>query len=218
MDTAERALIGQMLGERVIGGHTGVQRGRIGGTEQNHRGGLEREVILDVCHLSLGFVRATPVGVDRVDASFAAHFLAADAPNRKGLLLTPLGPRAIRGAAAREIFNGVQTHWGESQRPETDRVFARVRDALAGVPPSRRRLLPSPSPAPGSHRLRKALAVGARAALLHASAWRQREEIGNGAVYLNVSQYPLWVPSYFRWLRQRPDVKSVFMIHDLLPI
>src|SRR5262249_19727720 len=42
--------------------------------------------------------------------------------------------------------------------------------------------------------------------------------IGADAVYLNVSQYPLSRPSYFRWLRERPDVKPVFMIHDLLPI
>jgi glycosyltransferase involved in cell wall biosynthesis len=35
---------------------------------------------------------------------------------------------------------------------------------------------------------------------------------------LNVSQYPLSRPTYFRWLRERPDVKPVFMIHDLLPI
>jgi glycosyltransferase involved in cell wall biosynthesis len=39
-----------------------------------------------------------------------------------------------------------------------------------------------------------------------------------GACYLNVSQFPLWVPSYFRWLEGRPDVKAVFFIHDLLPL
>jgi glycosyltransferase involved in cell wall biosynthesis len=42
--------------------------------------------------------------------------------------------------------------------------------------------------------------------------------VPNGARYLNVSQFPLFIPSYFRWLRARPDVKTVFFIHDLLPI
>ena len=42
--------------------------------------------------------------------------------------------------------------------------------------------------------------------------------IGTDAVYLNVSQYPFRIPTYFRWLQKRPDVKPVFMIHDLLPI
>src|SRR6202012_2282359 len=39
-----------------------------------------------------------------------------------------------------------------------------------------------------------------------------------GAIYLNVSQFPLWIASYFGWMQQRPDIKPVFFIHDLLPI
>jgi glycosyltransferase involved in cell wall biosynthesis len=177
--------------------------------------GVDREIVLDVCHLSLGFWRATPAGVDRVDASFAAHFLSADAPNRKGLLFTPLGPRAIPIAAARRIFEGVQFHWRETQRPEEDGAFAGVRDALVGPPPSQPR---RPRKAAISRSFTRALRVGARAALLHAGAWAQITAIGTNAVYLNVSQYPLSRPTYFRWLRERPDVKPVFMIHDLLPI
>jgi len=54
--------------------------------------------------------------------------------------------------------------------------------------------------------------------MLHASAWMQMQAIGANAVYLNVSHFPLWVSSYFSWLRKRPDIKPVFMIHDLFPI
>src|SRR6266550_8121583 len=95
---------------RVIGG---MQPGGNGMTEnaQGQRTEIDREIVLDIWHLSLGFARETPAGVDRVDASYAAHFLTADLPNRKALLLTPLGPRAVRVAAARRIFEGVQTHW-----------------------------------------------------------------------------------------------------------
>jgi glycosyltransferase involved in cell wall biosynthesis len=179
---------------------------------------VDREIVLDICHLSLGFRRVTPVGVDRVDASFAAHFLSLDVPNRKALLLTPVGPRAIRGAAAWTIFESVQTHWGETQKPEDDSAFSRVRDALGGLAPARASPSRGSSQTPRRRRLKEALRSGFQAALLHAAAWHQREAIGVGAVYLNVSQYPLWVPSYFRWLYKRPDVKPVFMIHDLLPI
>ena len=176
---------------------------------------IDREIVLDIWHLSLGFWRETPAGVDRVDASFAAHFLSAHARNRKALLLTPLGPRAIPIADARRIFEGVQCHWRETQRPEEDEAFAQVRDALirSSSPRSRR-----PRTAAISHSFIDPLRVGARAALLHASAWARATAIGTNAVYLNVSQYPLSRPSYFRWLRERPDVKPVFMIHDLLPI
>ena len=39
-----------------------------------------------------------------------------------------------------------------------------------------------------------------------------------GSVYLNVSQFPLWVASSFEWLEARPDVRATFFIHDLLPV
>ena len=177
--------------------------------------GVDREIVLDICHLSLGFWRETPAGVDRVDASFAAHFLSADDPNRKALLFTPLGPRAIPIADARRIFEGVQIHWGETKRSEEDRAFCRVRDALMALPPSQPR---RPQNATIFYRFGKVLRVGAKAAILHFGAWGRIAAIGANAVYLNVSQYPLSSPSYFRWLQERPDVKPVFMIHDLLPI
>ena len=177
--------------------------------------GVDREIVLDICHLSLGFWRETPAGVDRVDASFAAHFLSADDPNRKALLFTPLGPRAVPIADARRIFEGVQIHWGETKRSEEDRAFCRVRDALMALPPSQPR---RPQNAAIFYRFGKVLRVGAKAAILHFGAWGRIAAIGANAVYLNVSQYPLSSPSYFRWLQERPDVKPVFMIHDLLPI
>jgi glycosyltransferase involved in cell wall biosynthesis len=180
---------------------------------KDRRTDVAREIVLDIWHLSLGFARETPAGVDRVDMSFAAHFLTADLPNRKALLLTPLGPRAVRVAGARRIFQGVQTHWRETGQPETDDGLARVRSALAGLSPSQR----SPQKA-FSRKAYQAFRAGAGAALLHCATWRQITGIGTNAVYLNVSQYPLSAPSYFRWLRARPDVKPVFMIHDLLPI
>jgi glycosyltransferase involved in cell wall biosynthesis len=163
-------------------------------------------------------MRLTPNGIDRVDAGFAAHFLAADVPNRKAFLLTPLGPRAIQVSAARAIFEGVQAQWREEERPEADRVFLRVRAALAGLPPSHATSPQISFRESFSHRVERALRVGSKAALEYASAWNRIEAIGANAVYLNVSQFPLWVPSYFRWLHKRPDVKPVFMIHDLLPI
>ena len=177
--------------------------------------GSDREIVLDICHLSLGFWHETPAGVDRVDASFADHFLSAGAQNRKALLFTPLGPRAVPVADARRIFDGVQSHWRETQRPEEDEAFARVRKAVIAPPPAQQQ---RPRKAAIHYRLIDALRVGVRAALLHVGTWPQIAAIGANAVYLNVSQYPLSRPRYFRWLRGRPDVKPVFMIHDLLPI
>jgi glycosyltransferase involved in cell wall biosynthesis len=202
--------------ERTIDGiGAALGQGRMTRTAPRRPTDVDREIVFDICHLSLGFWREAPAGVDRVDASFAAHFLSADAPNRKALLFTPLGPRAIPVANARRIFEGVQIHWGETKRSEEDRAFRRVRDTLMGLPPSQSR---RPQNAAILRRFGKALRIGAKAALLHAGAWHRIAAIGANAVYLNVSQYPLSSPNYFRWLQERPDVKPVFMIHDLLPI
>jgi glycosyltransferase involved in cell wall biosynthesis len=86
---------------------------------------------------------------------------------------------------------------------------------MMGLPPSRPR---RPQNSAIFYHFGKALRIGAKTALLHAGAWRRITAIGANAVYLNVSQYPLSSPRYFRWLQERPDVKPVFMIHDLLPI
>ena len=174
---------------------------------------LDREIVLDISHLSLGLWRETPAGVDRVDASFAAHFMSADVPNRKAFLFTPLGPRAIPIADARRIFEGVQSRWREDRPPEEDAAFARVRNTLIEA-----RSPQPPQKAAIFHDIIDGLRISAKAALLHAPAWARIRTIGANGVYLNISQYPLSRPSYFRWLRKRPDIKAVFMIHDLLPI
>ena len=45
-----------------------------------------------------------------------------------------------------------------------------------------------------------------------------RAHLPPGAVYLNVSQFPLWISSPFEWLEQRRDVRAAFFVHDLLPL
>src|SRR5438309_1753218 len=100
---------------RVIGGTPGL---KLRNDQAARDRPTDREIVLDLWHLSLGFARRTPAGVDRVDMGFAAHFLTSDDPNRKALLLTPLGPRGVRVGAAHRLFDGVQTHWRETLCPE----------------------------------------------------------------------------------------------------
>jgi glycosyltransferase involved in cell wall biosynthesis len=44
------------------------------------------------------------------------------------------------------------------------------------------------------------------------------KQLAQGARYMCVSQYPLSENKAFDWLRQRPDVKAVFFLHDMLPL
>ena len=42
--------------------------------------------------------------------------------------------------------------------------------------------------------------------------------VPNNAIYVNVGQVGLAIPRIVSWLRDRPDVKSIFMLHDVIPL
>ena len=47
---------------------------------------------------------------------------------------------------------------------------------------------------------------------------RPQRALPRGSLYINASQFPLWVDGSFAWLEARRDVKAAFFVHDLLPI
>ena len=177
---------------------------------------MERPVCYDVTRLLTRILNATPNGIDRIDAALATHFLAGSAGTTFAATATGIGARLMDGSAAAEAVNGIGRHWGETGRDlETDAVFGRVRRFLSGEtsdtasPKLRRRRLPSID-------LR---AVGSWVAR-HGLPIRRtpRAQLPPHSVYINASQFPLWVPDSFQWLESRPDVRAAFFIHDLLPI
>jgi glycosyltransferase involved in cell wall biosynthesis len=42
--------------------------------------------------------------------------------------------------------------------------------------------------------------------------------VPKNAIYVNVGQVGLAIPRITSWLRDRPDVKSIFMLHDVIPL
>src|SRR5262249_5676110 len=42
--------------------------------------------------------------------------------------------------------------------------------------------------------------------------------VPKNAIYMNVGQVGLAIPRIVSWLRHRPDVKPVFMLHDVIPL
>jgi glycosyltransferase involved in cell wall biosynthesis len=171
-------------------------------------------VAFDITRLATRVLNLTPNGIDRIDFAFARHFLDPARQDRLAIMTTPLGPRAIAAAAARDIVEGISIHWGEEDTPEHDESYRRVTAWIRG----------EAAPCPAVHRIARGrphrtagvlrwigehgLPVGRSPATA----------LPKGARYLNVSQFPLWIARYFSWLKERPDVKAVFFIHDLLPI
>ena len=171
-------------------------------------------VAFDITRLATRVLNLTPNGIDRIDFAFARHFLDPARQDGLAIMMTPLGPRVIAAAAARSIVDGISIHWGEQDKPEHDdsyrRIAAFIRGEAARSPAVRRIELGRPQRTAGFLRW-----IGEHGLPLGRSPVAALPE---GARYLNVSQFPLWIAPYFSWLKERPDVKAAFFIHDLLPI
>jgi glycosyltransferase involved in cell wall biosynthesis len=171
-------------------------------------------VAYDITRLATRVLNRTPNGIDRVDFAFASHFLDPSRQDHAGVMMTLFGPRAHK-EIARAVIDGISVHWGEEDDPDVDRIYAET-VAFIGEKTERRRALA------------RHVARGRMRRSVDALRWIGKHgfpigrslvaDLPVGACYLNVSQFPLFLPRYFRWLKARSDVKAVFFIHDLLPI
>lgn len=174
-------------------------------------------VVIDLSRLATRFSRLAPNGIDRVDLAFARHFTAVH--DISAIVLGVTGPRLVGREAARRIVDAMSRHWHEDDDPELDPAFAALKAKLLGVtyeaPAERRRV----SPVSAAREILGLYARGAGsspAALFPGQA--PAVAVPAGAIYINVSQFPVWEPRYFRWLERRRDVKPVFFVHDILPL
>ncbi|GAC1551217.1 MAG: glycosyltransferase family 1 protein [Beijerinckiaceae bacterium] len=171
-------------------------------------------VAYDITRLVTRVLNVTPNGIDRIDFALARHFL--DQASHTGVLATALGPRVFGNEAARAAVEGIGIHGGEAKVPDIDTAYFRVKAQLLGT------AVPAgASAAPRIRQGRSGRAAGMIAWLrAHGAPVGQspRKALPQGARYINVSQFPLWIAAYFQWLEDRRDVKAVFFIHDILPI
>jgi glycosyltransferase involved in cell wall biosynthesis len=168
-------------------------------------------VAYDVTRLATRVINSTPNGIDRIDIAFAKHFFGND---HLGLMMTLLGPRLITSEGARGIADGISRIWREDENPNQGGVYEGIVEWIAG--------------GSGSSCSTKLLSQGRQGRVTAVLRWIGQhgfpigrcpaKAMPQGAIFLNVSQFPLWVAPYFHWLKKRPDVKPVFFIHDLLPI
>ncbi|WP_395666462.1 glycosyltransferase [Methylocella sp.] len=177
---------------------------------------MPRPVAYDVTRLATRVLSRTPNGIDRIDSAFAARYLLARPDDAIAVMMgLAARPRVVSAAGAADIVEGVARHWGEDETPEADDAHLRVRAFLEGR---------APRTGAGAARV----ARGRTGRAQGVGAWLRRHgfplgeapetALPEGARYLNVSQFPLWIPGYFSWLRKRPDVRAAFFIHDVLPL
>ncbi len=171
-------------------------------------------VAFDITRLATRVLNVTPNGIDRINSAFARHFLDPARQDRLAIMMTLLGPRVIAAAAARDIVEGISVHWGEEDKPEHDKTYRRITAFIRGEAGASSAVHRIARGRP--HRTAGVLRwIGEHGLPLGRSP---AAALPDEARYLNVSQFPLWIARYFSWLKERPDVKAVFFIHDLLPI
>lgn len=170
-------------------------------------------VLHDLLRLFLGATDRTPRGIDRIDLAYA-RYLCREWPGQAyGLLPTPLGPRLFERERVLRGLDRLERLWREDTAADTDPAYAYVRARLAGHAAA------PPPPAPPMHlpaklaRVRELVAATGLAAGAGAVARAPR-----GAIYLNVGQLGWAAPFTTRWLRRRPDIRAVFMLHDAIPV
>lgn len=184
---------------------------------------LHSAIIFDVTRLVTRLGRLTPNGIDRIDLAYARYLAASPLDVMVGTMgpdgRARVGPRQ----ALVEIVSAISDAWDEdgdglSVAPTTP--VQRQRRAFA----DERR-----------HGQRRTGGVFAFGRLM--AGWARLQRAGalvgpNGiwpgrslatgapqrAIYLNVSQFPIWRQGYLAALDQRPDVGCYFLLHDLLPV
>ena len=177
---------------------------------------MRRPVAFDLSRMLIGAAGSTPRGIDRVDMGFANHVFADPDGANVGLLPSPRRMGLMTSAEARRFAGRVEAHWREDRAPDSDALSPWLRRRLAGerAPPP-----PTVGSAAGPTRLAtplryaRLLGEARRAPLRGAAAAVPRD-----AIYLNVGQVLVGWPWFFGWLDRRPDVKPVFMLHDLIPV
>lgn len=181
-------------------------------------------IIFDATRLVTRLGRLTPNGIDRVDLAYARYLSTCPLD----VLVAVMGPdgkaRLAQRQALVKIVEAVSDSWNEARD-------ASASSSSVGSPSAR-----SASFEPGRQGARRRIGGLSEATRL-AAGWGRLQLAGalvgrkglwpgaslaagapQGAVYLNVSQFPFWRPGYLSVLDTRPDIRCYFLLHDVLPI
>lgn len=170
-------------------------------------------IVYDMTRLFLAPAHITPRGIDRVDLGYAKHFLAEWPGDAMATLLTPFGVRTIDRQAALGIVEETQAQWKESGQPGDDPLLQRLKSKLIDR-------TDGPNVIKKGSRGRQ-IAAMTRQTFRHLGRLigpSRSHAIPHNAVYINTGQMGIAVPQFLYWLKARPDIRSIFMLHDLIPL
>lgn len=171
-------------------------------------------IALDLSRLALAPVRRAPRGIDRVELAYARHYLHQWPGPCLPVLPMPWGVRCYSREKGIAFLEAVESLWRENVSYDDDAVYNRTKLFLAGAPRPPQQALKGVKPD-----ILEQSRGYLRFLAMTGFSWGKpiRRELPYCAVYLNVGQLEVFSP-LLTWLERRPDVRSVFMIHDLIPL
>lgn len=169
---------------------------------------------LDLTRLALAPVRRAPRGIDRVELAYARHFLNHWPGECVPVLPMPWGVRCYRRSQGIDFLGAVEALWRETIDPLQDSVYLKTKSFLAGQKRMPHEALRGVKPTfleqtGGYLRLLSVTGISFGRPVARA--------LPQGSIYLNVGQLEVFRP-FMSWLHRRRDVRSVIMIHDLIPL
>ncbi len=174
---------------------------------------MRRPVAYDLSRLLIRMTARTPNGIDRIDLNLAKHFLGSPHAQAQGLFLTYSHPLVLSSSSGEAFLDIVEDRWAENVETNQDRVFLELRQVLIDRT-DKNCLALKASQRIDFLRISQAIIRLARFAPQLARA--SLSSVAKNAYFFHTTQAPN--ARLFRWLHKRPDVNSVFFIHDLLPL
>lgn len=168
----------------------------------------------DATRLFLGPLSLTPRGIDRIELEYARHFFRDSPQDCFAIMPTPWGIRSYSRERVLRGLDRLEELWPERLDLDEDCAWLALKERVGGLPGGRAM----------RHGAKNSLAVQAKrmGSLLRATGIALGSDVGTTlpkrAIYLNVGQVSLATPLLLRWLGRRPDVRPVFMLHDVIPL
>lgn len=173
-----------------------------------------RPIAYNLLRLIMAATHTTPRGVDRVDYGYISYLLDHWEADVVGVMPTLIGPRFFRRDQIMKARERLDNLWREHIDPEGDRVLARLVRRFDDP------TLPEPTDKPRGY-LPGVKGVGRIAKLILGdgiSLGKPITDLPPNALYLDIGHYGLTFPRAFRWRHKRPDIRTIFMVHDTIPL
>lgn len=167
----------------------------------------------DVARLFLSPLSLSPRGIDRIDLMLAEYFFRHGRENVWGSLPTPWGVRLFPAWRVRRGLEQVRVLWREDGEPDSDAAFQNLVRRLRGD------IVNDETRSAGLSIWRK---YGRMFSMLRATGFTfgrsPTRTLPPNAAYLNVGHLVVSLRLCLRWLKRRPDIHAVFMVHDAIPL